>query len=299
MLKFKPVTMQDRDLINRYLKIANYRCCDYHFQTMIMWLNSYALEYAEAEGFLLIHTSSEEKNAYFAPIGVGDAGPAVDLLIERSQEILEPLAFVRVVPNAMETLKSREHLFTKQRDRGMDDYIYLSEGLASLKGKKLHSKRTNINKFNMTYRWKYEPITPENVNECKVMNKQWCRERNCCADEELENESSACAIGLKDFEELGLCGGLLRVDDKVIAFTVASPLFPGSNILDVHYEKALDGYNGAYTMINQQFALQMKEQYQYFDREEDIGIEGLRRAKLSYNPVMLEEQYNLFYKGNE
>lgn len=179
---------------------------------------------------------------------------------------------------------------TRRQD---SDYIYLREKLATLSGKKLHGKRNHINRFEENYPdWTYEPINDENEAECARMAMQWCFEN--CADEhdnwehDKIDESKLVVYAIRHRDELGMKGGALRAGGRIVAITLGEQLTPDTFV--VHFEKAYYDVQGAYPMINREFVRNELEQYIYVNREEDLGEEGLRKAKLSYRPEQLLEK---------
>ena len=169
------------------------------------------------------------------------------------------------------------------------DYVYESEKLATLSGKKLHAKRNHINKFKATFEnWNFEALTEDNVEECFQMALNWRRENGCEDDVEKNAEMCVTLNALRLREELELTGGVLRVNGEVVAFTLGEPVCEDTFV--VHIEKAYAEVPGAYPMINQLFAKQVYDRYRYINREEDTGAEGLRKAKLSYYPVFMVEK---------
>ena len=196
--------------------------------------------------------------------------------------------------------------FSFSADRDSFDYIYTREKLAGLSGKKLHQKRNFINRFLAECSdWSYEPISARNIGECLEMNDEWCRLNHCPADdvepeerpEEREPDNDLgqerCAVhnALEHFFELNMFGGLLRANGRVVAFT-AGELYRGDCVM-VNIEKAFLEPEGCYAMINNQFARSLPESVLYLNREDDAGDEGLRRAKLSYNPDIMVEKYDV------
>ncbi|MFY9377952.1 MAG: phosphatidylglycerol lysyltransferase domain-containing protein, partial [Peptococcia bacterium] len=183
--------------------------------------------------------------------------------------------------------------FSYQDDREGYDYIYTLEKLVSLSGKKLQSKRNHINRFIANNAdWSFEEISQDNLSECWEMNQEWCRQNGCKDDELLNEEYCAVRRCFNNYEALELEGGLLRLAGKVIAFTMGERL--NSDTYVVHIEKAFGEIQGAYQLINREFAKLIQERHPdivYVNREEDMGYEGLRRAKMSYRPVRMEEKY--------
>jgi hypothetical protein len=175
-------------------------------------------------------------------------------------------------------------------DRDSADYIYLREKLATLSGKKLHGKRNHIHRFEEANSdWCYETICDENEEECAKMAMRWCM-NNCMSEQnEIEfdkiDESKLVVYAIRHREELGMIGGALRVNGRIIAITLGEPLTKDTFV--VHFEKAFSDIQGAYPMINREFVRHELEEYTYVNREEDMGLEGLRKAKLSYRPEIL------------
>ena len=137
-------------------------------------------------------------------------------------------------------------------DRDYADYLYLRTDLATLAGKKFQSKRNHVNKFKRTYNYEYTPITPDRIQECLDLEAEWCKANNCDQHEGTGNERRALVYALHNFEELGLTGGILHVDGKIAAFTFGMPI--NQDTFGVHVEKADTSIDGAYAMINYEFA---------------------------------------------
>ena len=174
--------------------------------------------------------------------------------------------------------------------------MYETEKLITLSGKKLHGKRNHINKFKSVYSdWCYERITDENVAECVEMAQKWRIMNGCEDDPDKEAEFCVTLNALRLRKELDLTGGLLRANGEVIAFTLGEP--GGNDTFIVHIEKAYAEGQGAYPMINREFAAYFAKDYKYINREEDLGEEGLRKAKLSYYPAMIYEKGTVTLAG--
>ena len=175
-------------------------------------------------------------------------------------------------------------------DRDYADYLYLRSDLATLSGKRFQPKRNHVNKFKRTYaNYAYTPITPDHIRECLLLEQEWCQANDCDKQEGTGNERRALTYALEHFDELQLTGGILHVEGQIAAFSFGSPI--NQDTFGVHVEKADTRIEGAYAMINYEFANHVPEQYTYLNREEDLGIEGLRKAKLSYQPTIILEKY--------
>lgn len=221
------------------------------------------------------------------PIGNGDFKDALLQLEEDSWQHGHPLLMLGVTPVSKDLLEEAfPGEFTYIPERDYFDYIYLREDLATLKGKKFQAKRNHVNKFKKQYVYEYVPLTSELIPECLELEAKWYKANRTDADqEELREERQSMIFALQHFKELDLMGGAIRIDNQLVAFTFGSPI--NQDTFGVHVEKADTHYDGAYSIINQEFASRIPEQYLYINREEDLGIPGLRQAKLSYNPAIL------------
>lgn len=288
MLEFKDIEITDKAVIQQYVGKKNYFLCGYCFTDLFIWQRHYKTKFAAENGFLFIKTTDESgKDCFCPPIGDGDLAAAMASLKEYADANGQRLDLMIIPPEIKEKIEEiMPGFFEYTEGRDSADYIYLAEKLMYLKGKKLHGKRNHINKFMQTYtNWSYEELNDENTREFFNYHLNWC-EAN---DGEFLGETCALSVALKNREALGITGGLLRLDGKIIAVTLGSESFDDTFI--VHIEKADASIQGAYQMINQQFAQHNFEKYTYIDREEDMGIEGLRKAKLSYYPEFIAENY--------
>lgn len=175
------------------------------------------------------------------------------------------------------------------------DYVYLSRDLIELRGRKFHKKRNHINSFLKQYEYTYEPIGRDNIDECIRLELEWFRERG--RKKGLEEEKAAIIEALNNFDALGLVGGAIRVDGSIQAFAIGELLNP--DMAMIHFEKGNTDYDGIYPLINQQFTEHAFSHVTYINRQEDMGIPGLRRAKRSYNPVKMVNKYTGYLKGEE
>jgi hypothetical protein len=184
--------------------------------------------------------------------------------------------------------------FDFEESRDDADYVYLTERLSTLSGKKLQPKRNHISRFKDNPDWRYEDISEENIEDCLIMSKDWCEKYNCEDSQDLDDEYCAVRQALQHYFTLGFDGGLIRREGKVVAFTIGEPLNNSAYV--VHIEKAYHDIQGAYPLINQEFVLRNCQDYTYVNREEDTGDLGLRQAKLSYGPDILLTKYTATLK---
>lgn len=289
-ITFKRPELEDKDIISSYFKKAQSRSCERTFANVYLWSRQYHVKYAIIED-ALVFMDDEYELAYAYPAGEPEAvKKAIDWLLEYSKEQGVPFQMYNVTPENFEQLESfYPGRFQVEYDRDEADYVYECEKLATLAGKKLHGKRNHINKFKNTYEdWSYERLSDENVEECFQMALKWRNQNGCEEDKGKHAEICVTLNALRLFKELDLVGGILRVNQEVVAFCIGEE--NSDDTFVVHIEKAYADVEGAYPMINQQFVQHECMDYTYINREEDTGAEGLRKAKLSYRPVFLVEK---------
>ena len=281
--------MEDKALVTGYMRQKKTRSCEDTFGNLLLWARFYDAGIAEVEGMLVVAMQKGQLSFHY-PYGRGDVKKCIEALMAYAEEQGQEFCLHSVVPEDFEEL---ERLFPGQfaieYDRDVADYVYESEKLCSLSGKKYHGKKNHINKFKRLYPdWEYVTMTEENAEEAFQLLLRWRELNGCNEDAEKNAEGCVAANYLRLFKELDVCGGMLRIDGQTAAFTVGEAVCDDTMV--VHIEKALTQFEGAYTMINQQFVEHECGQYTYVNREEDTGDEGLRKAKLSYRPVFMVEK---------
>ena len=291
-INFKRAELEDKEIISHYFNHHTSRSCERTFVNVFLWSRKYPVKWAIVEDALVFKSEDETHLSYAFPAGTDEnIQKAIAVLEQYSEERGYPFSMYNVTPDNFERLEEwYPGRFQIEYDRDDADYIYESEKLATLSGKKLHGKRNHINKFKETYGdcWSYEEMSPDNIEECFQMALTWRNDNGCNDDVEKNAEMCVTLNSLRLFEELELKGGVLKIDGKVVAFTIGEPVC--SDTFVVHIEKAYADIQGAYPMINQQFVQHECMGYKYVNREEDTGAEGLRKAKLSYRPAFLVEK---------
>ncbi|MDR1524627.1 MAG: phosphatidylglycerol lysyltransferase domain-containing protein [Tannerella sp.] len=294
MLLFKPVTIEDKEAVTAFTLPGDLLNCDYAFANMCSWNFLYESEYAIMNGFLFLRFYVEEKGrrrlAYMFPVGGGDLKTAIEIMENDAERMGYSLLMLGVTPDSKNKINALfPDRFTYIVERDYFDYIYLREELATLKGKRFQAKRNHINKFSKQYEYAYLPVTPDIICRCMEVEQIWCKANVSERDrEDLAHERRSMTFAMNHFDELGLQGGAIVVDGRIIAFTYGSPI--NRYTFGIHVEKANVNYEGVFSVINREFASRIPEQYTYINREEDLGIPGLRQSKLSYNPVILLEK---------
>ena len=288
--EFKRPELEDKELINYYFAKAPGRSCERTFVNVYLWSRHYKVKFAVIEDALVFRDEGDGF-AFSYPAGKDEAvKKALEALMEYCRERKCPFRLYNVTEEHFAQLCGWfPDIFQIRYDRDAADYVYETEKLATLAGKKLHGKRNHINKFKALYPdWSYESLNDDNVEECFQMALKWRNQNGCDDDAEKNAEMCVTLNSLRLYKELGLRGGVLKIGEKIAAFSVGEPLC--SDTFVVHIEKAFPDIEGAYPMINQQFVLHECMDYTYVNREEDTGAEGLRKAKLSYRPVFMVEK---------
>ena len=291
MLDFVAVKPADKHLYDRFLGFCAERGCEYSFANMYLWGRQKA---AFHEGNVAFFSQFNRKSVYKFPLGE-HLKPTLDAIIADARERGIPCRLTCLTAQDKELLEQLyPGQFYFQPDRDSYDYVYSVESLAELKGKKLQRKRNHSNRFYILHHGcTTEPITESNTPEVKVMLESWYAAK-LAADPTASFylEQAAISRALLHREALGMEGLILRYKGEIIAMTMGSAL--SSDTFDIHFEKAVEGYDGAYAAINREFARHLWEKYPsllWLNREDDMGIEGLRKAKLSYHPDRLIEKW--------
>lgn len=299
MLNFKSIPIEDYSRYQNLTDGRRYPLCEYSFTDLFIWQRHYHVGACFEEDFFLAISNNEGKSSYIVPIGKGELRRGIEILRQDAAERQNPLRLHAVseeMKDRLEELFPDRFAFTLDRDGS--DYIYDAEKLMSLKGKKLQSKRNFVNRFQNFYqdRWEYQEIGSEQLDEVYKFHLAWCEENQACTLGNNSYQGETCAVyqALNHWEPLNLEGGLIRLDGKIIAFTIGCRHRPDMYIMQ--FEKADSKIAGAYQMINQQFAIRHFQDVAYVNREEDLGLEGLRKAKMSYRPLELGTEYRAIWK---
>lgn len=288
---FKTPEISDRLWVDEILKGQEVLNCDAPFGTIYVWQREYGTKICHYKDFYIVaHTYDKGKIYFDLPIGNGDVQDALKFMIDYAKKNKLQYAVSASGDKQAEILRNilPLHKYTERTNRDNAEYIYLSENLAYLKGRRYHSKRNHIARFKNKYNYTTELIDENNFSDALMVNDMWCIEHG--GHKETGSLSENCAIrrAFRYYGELGFKGMLLKIDGKPVAMTLGEPL--GNNCFVVHFEKAINGIDGAYAAINNFFSETLTD-YKYINREEDMGIEGLRKAKLSYKPEILLEKY--------
>lgn len=291
MLEFKPIVKEKIKEYEAYYNNNDAIGCESNFVNGYLWNEEYLLRVAVFDNTLIKAYFRDEKRVwgYCMPRG-SNVKAAVEAVFADTAEREQSVRF------AYMTLAEREQLealfpnrFTFSREPENQDYIYTSRDLATLSGKKFHAKRNHISKFYRTYGDDvcFCTLDRGNLPDAVRVMELWCAENGI--DFRRHGEYKVFQKACEDFEFLRMRGAVLYIDRKPVAMTMGNEISP--KCFDVIFEKALREYDGVYAVINNEFAKTLTA-YEYINREEDMGLEGLRKAKLSYNPAIIYDRFS-------
>ena len=291
MIDFQPIRPEEREKYSHVLQSGKVKGCEYSFANLCLWGRQKA---TVIDGQVVLFSQFNRKTVYPYPAGQGEKKPVLEAIIRDSQERGIPC---RITGLDSEDMAQMEEMFPGQFryhcDRDSYDYVYAIDDLADLKGKKYQKKRNHYNRFRDNYpNCTIEPITGENLPQVKQMLEDWYAQRQeSDPSGDYHMEQAAIYKALRHYDQLGLEGIVLINEDRILAMTIGSRL--SGDTFDIHFEKARAEADTAYTVINCEFARYLRAKYpeiQFLNREDDLGLEGLRKAKLSYYPHHLVEK---------
>ena len=290
MIDFHTPTLDDKDWINARIDETVSPSCEYTFGNIFAYTAKMDLKVAEYKGCLLTRCVYDGELMYCYPMGNGDKKAGIEAIIDDAENRKEDFIIFGITKEFADELEANfPDKFKIVFDRGGSDYIYSRQDLVTLVGKKYQPKRNHISFFKKNFNWTYEKISRENIPDCIEMNRKWIELSLDERKDELNEEFDIIKRAFEYYEELGFVGGLIRVDGEVVAYTMGERM--NDDTFCVHFEKAYSSYRGAYPMINREFCEHELSAYKYVDREDDLGADNLRKAKLSYYPVLIKEEF--------
>ena len=329
MISLRRVSLSHKQVIESYLSQASTLICDFTFSSLYMWQEVYNTCWTEVEGVMVVRFDLSEENVKgYMIVGSEPSDASVEqyhrlysLLVADAHQQGRQLRLVCMTHRAIQHFLDWADLNYEAHERGLNvvsgrecfavcdnpdyrDYIYSLDDLSQLSGRKYQPKRNHINRFEAAYNYTFQKLTPSDFEQCLMLDCRWQRQKIDSATSVVEvrnrvehecppsQEHMAIRRAFDAYDELGLVGGVLRVDGQVVAFTYGSAL--SDEVFCTHIEKADAAYEGAFQMINRSFAQMLRQMgYVKVNREEDMGIAGLRRAKESYYPLMMQEKMSL------
>jgi hypothetical protein len=296
---FRALGLEDRELIREFLWRYQPDTSELTFTNLFIWSSLYRWRWSTAGEWLLLLQEKEGREPSFLP----PVGPSPRLEVARMEldwlrterGVRRPL--IERADSRLITELSAAPEFQVGPEREHFDYIYQTSDLIALKGGRYHAKRNHINRFLQDHGsgFQFVPIGPENLGLCAEFQERWCEWRRCDEDLNLQDEWTAIRQGLADYQALKVQGAAILIGERVEAFIFGELLNAQTAV--VHIEKANPEIPGLYAMINQQFCQKYWSGVPFINREQDLGEEGLRKAKLSYHPARLVEKYRVELAG--
>ncbi len=282
----REVTLADKPLFDAVFAARPPELSAYTFTNIFAWREVYGTSVSRLAEHLLVLHDHDGRCRCLEPLGDPPIAPVMEEVFSQSSRVS---AFERVSSSVVSELRSPR--LVPEPDRDNWDYLYFAEDMISLAGRRYDAKRNHIAKARAAAAWEYVKLDGQTALECEEFAEYWCEDRQCETVEGLRRESCAVYQMLSNFESLGIIGGAIRVDGAIVAFTLGEALNPET--LVIHVEKADARIEGLYQLINNEFCKAEANGFRFINREQDLGIPGLRKAKQSYHPVRMVESFRV------
>lgn len=292
-LRFKPITINDKPIFDEFFVNNDSISCVNDFSTVFCWNVSGEARYTIDDDVLLIYNIYDGKKVYYFPISKSRKDIRAYIELIWNLEDCNCHFIAQAEEKAIDQIKDIAG-YQLIKDRDFSDYIYLTKDLIELKGKKYHAKRNHLNKFINSYKYTFREYTENDYQQCMDLFDIWITNSNTSPS----YEKVAIDLALKNYKALGLKCGVIEIDGKIRAFSINS-ILPNKKAGNVLFEKADINYNGIFAAINNFSVKEFFQDVEYVNRQEDMGIEGLRKAKLSYHPAFILTKYKLICQKEE
>lgn len=296
---FKDISIDSKEELDKYFNLVDYEACEYCFTTLYLWQHVYKTKYYIGEDFAVIMAEYEGNSFSILPLAKKEKLPEViDFVIKHFEDLNKKIYFRGITKEVVELLEQRyPDKFEYTQERDLFDYIYDGESLRTLTGKKNQKKRNHLNYFLKEFegRYEYKILDEKDFSECINLMEKWIdnKDNNDEHDEGIDDELVGIKKTFNDYkilkDKLKVAG--VYIDGELVAFTIGEYL--NDNMALIHIEKADANIRGLYQYINQQFVANEFKDVEFVNREEDLGIPGLRKAKLSYHPIRFVEKYTV------
>ena len=300
MIAFHEITLADKVWIDRHLRCENSPSADFNFGNMFIWDEHYRQLVCPYGDRTLTKVRLHGEPAFVYPIGCGPLGPAIGALREYAAAKGYPFLMRGITERHRALLEeSFPGCFSFCEEERYADYIYEAQRLATYAGKALHGKKNHCNRFEAEHDWSFRPLTRALIPACVEMLDNWTRENAARLEQSVAFEHRAIERAFAHYEQLGLEGGVLFADGKLLGFSFGE--MTSADTFNVHVEKAAADINGAYPMVCRELARMLLEQHPglvWLNREDDMGLDSLRQSKLSYKPAFLLNKYAAKWIGD-
>lgn len=282
---FAPLELSHKPLFDQAFVNQPPQISEFTFTNLYAWRQAYKTSVSLLNGLIVVRSDKEDIPAFFVPLGKEDIKKAIMRILIETKGV-----FIRVPEAAAELLKG-EISIKIEPDRDNSDYLYKIADLSSFSGKKFDGKRNLIKKFQSRHQYEYISLDESNAGECLKFEEAWCSLKNCDRVEGLDNERRAINEMIANFSAFGLFGAAIKVENKICAVAIAQKLNPQALVM--HILKADPNMPGLYQVILNEFLRAQAGSFEFVNLEQDLGIEGLRKSKLSYHPFKMVDKFKL------
>lgn len=281
----KKIDLKDKAMLKELLNTYEIKASELSFTNLYAWRDRYNFHYILLEGYLWIINISNDKYYLSQPIGDYSDLVALKKSIKLMSDFLDERPFIikKADDKFIHVLASLDMTYTYKAIRDDFDYVYDFSKMKSLSGNKYHKKKNHLNKFKKSYSWSFRKITKDDYELLLPILDDWFEDKD-----DLSEKKAICDV-LLAFETLDVTGGLLFIEEKPVGFIIGEEL--NKDTMVIHFEKGLKGYHGIYPTLFHEYIQGFD--YTFVNREQDLGIAGLRKSKLSYHPIHLVEKYNV------
>ncbi|MGE5197941.1 MAG: DUF2156 domain-containing protein [Deltaproteobacteria bacterium] len=286
---FRTLDKSDKPLFDREFRDNPPEISEYTFTNIYAWRQVYKFRISLLDGFIILLGDKESSPQFFNPIGSGDPTKPILRIINDTHAV-----FVRI-PEPVKDVIGADKNLTADYDQDNSDYVFSVQDLVTLKGKKYDGKRNLIRKFKSLHPYEYIRLKAADIKECLDFEEGWCRIKDCDGIESLSEERGAIRQMLENFSDFNLIGAAIRAEGRICAVALAEKLNPETLVM--HALKADPGMGGLYQAMNNEFMTREAADFKYVNMEQDLGVEGLRKAKLSYHPAKMIKKYTLRLSG--
>ncbi|MDD5195532.1 MAG: phosphatidylglycerol lysyltransferase domain-containing protein [Candidatus Omnitrophica bacterium] len=282
---FEELSLDQKHIFDEILRKEQPKISEFTFTNLFSWRTAHRFSVSVFGDFLIVRSGNRPTPRFLKPLGEGNPREVIEQIFADSQGLFMAL------PETIKDLFTDDAHFTVELDRDNCDYLFVREDLVALKGSKYDGKRNLIKNFKSRYNYEYVALDSSNAAEALDFQERWCVLKNCESVEGLSSERKAIEEMLAHFEPFRLIGGAIRLEGKIYAIAIGEQL--NSQTLVMHALKADPNITGLYQTINNEFLSRLPEYFRYVNFEQDLGIPGLRKAKLSYHPSEIVKKYTL------
>lgn len=283
--EFEPLRKEMKSLFDEMFLKMQPQISEFTFTNLYCWRNAYGFSVSMLDGFIILRSNAKRAYSFFLPAGSLDSRPIIEKILKDSKA-----TFIRLPEKIIDSFKD-DISFSVSFDRDNSDYLYKKTDLTLLKGQKYDGKRNLIKKFKSNYKYDYVKLNASNAGECFGFEERWCVVKDCNSVESLDKERSAIKEMINSFTDFNLSGAAIKVNGAICAIAIGEKL--NADTFVIHVLKADYNLPGLYQVINNEFIMNEAGNFEYVNFEQDLGVEGLRNAKLSYHPFEIVKKYTL------